>query len=904
MGEILFIALTSEKHDAMELKTAADWVLRKRLLAIPGVSQVIPTGGETKQYQVVLRPERLSAYGIAVDEVVKALRETNENTSAGFLLEGGQQYLIHGIGRVRRVADIGETVVAVRGREPVLVRHLGEVRIGPALKIGEGSHDGKPAVVLGIQKQPGANTLELTRRLDAALDELQAGLPKGMEIDRNIFRQSDFIEVSIRNVLGSLRDGALLVILIVLAFLASGRATAITVLAIPLSLVTAVLAMKALGATINTMTLGGMAIAVGALVDDAIIDVENVARRLRENGRKPEKERRPALAVVFEASKEIRSSIVYATVIIVLVFLPLFFLTGVEGRLLAPLGFAYVVALAASLVVALTVTPALCSVLLPGSKAVREDREWFLVHWLKARYQPMLAAVIDRHRAVLVASVALLIVAGVGFGLAGRAFLPDFNEGTLTLSAVTLPGTSLAESDRMGRLVEETLLSHPEVVATARRTGRAELDEHAQDVNSAEIDVGLKMKDRSKADFLTALRADLTRIPGMSITIGQPISHRIDHMLSGTRANVAVKVFGDDLVELRRLGEQVRGVMAGVPGVVDLSLEQQSDIPILTVRFDRPAIARHGLRIQQVAESIETAFQGTVASRVLEGQAAFDLAVRYDRAAVADLEAVRGMLITTPAGARVPLHALAEIRKDRSPNAVSRENVQRKVVVMCNTSGRDLGSVVKEIRTRVAASVPMPAGYRVDYGGQFESAEQASRTLLLLGIAVILGIYGVLFVALGSGRDALVVMVNLPLAIAGGVAGVWLSGGVLSVASIIGFITLFGIATRNGLMMISHVHHLVEHEGVSDPKEAVLRGALERLSPILMTALATGLGLVPLALSGGSAGSEIETPMAIVILCGLLTATALNMLVVPALYLRYGGVRQRIARLAESGVAE
>jgi CzcA family heavy metal efflux pump len=904
MGEILFIALTSDKHDAMELKTAADWVLRKRLLAIPGVSQVIPTGGETKQYQVVLRPERLSAYGIAVDEVVKALRETNENTSAGFLLEGGQQYLIHGIGRVRRVADIGETVVAVRGREPVLVRHLGEVRIGPALKIGEGSHDGKPAVVLGIQKQPGANTLELTRRLDAALDEIQAGLPKGMEIDRNIFRQSDFIEVSIRNVLGSLRDGALLVILIVLAFLASGRATAITVLAIPLSLVTAVLAMKALGATINTMTLGGMAIAVGALVDDAIIDVENVARRLRENGRKPAKDRRPALVVVFEASKEIRSSIVYATVIIVLVFLPLFFLTGVEGRLLAPLGFAYVVALAASLVVALTVTPALCSVLLPGSKAVREDREGFLVHWLKARYQPILAAVIDRHRAVLAASAALLLLAGLGFAFAGRAFLPDFNEGTLTLSAVTLPGTSLEESDRMGRLVEETLLSHPEVVATARRTGRAELDEHAQDVNSAEIDVGLKMKDRSKADFLTALRADLTRIPGMSITIGQPISHRIDHMLSGTRANVAVKVFGDDLAELRRLGEQVRGVMAGVPGVVDLSLEQQSDIPILTVRFDRPAIARHGLRIQQVAEAIETAFQGTVASRVLEGQAAFDLAVRYDRSAVADLEAVRGMLISTPAGARVPLHALAEIRKDRSPNAVSRENVQRKVVVMCNTSGRDLGSVVKEIRTRVAAAVTMPPGYRVDYGGQFESAEQASRTLLLLGIAVILGIYGVLFVALGSGRDALVVMVNLPLAIAGGVAGVWFSGGVLSVASIIGFITLFGIATRNGLMMISHVHHLVEHEGVSEPREAVLRGALERLSPILMTALATGLGLVPLALSGGSAGSEIETPMAIVILCGLLTATALNMLVVPALYLRYGGVRLRIARLAESGVAE
>ncbi|MCM2334786.1 MAG: efflux RND transporter permease subunit, partial [Anaeromyxobacteraceae bacterium] len=847
-------------------------------------------------------PERLGAYAIAVDEVVRALRETNENTSAGYYVEGGQQFIIQGIGRVRRPEDVGETVVALRGREPVLIRHLGEVRVGPALKIGEGSHDGMPAVVLGIQKQPGANTLELTRRLDAALDEIQAGLPKGMEIDRHIFRQSDFIEVAIGNVLGALRDGAILVVLIVLAFLASGRATAITVLAIPLSLVTAVLAMRGLGATINTMTLGGMAIAVGALVDDAIIDVENVARRLRENGQRPEAERRAALLVVFEASKEIRSSIVYATVIIVLVFLPLFFLSGVEGRLLAPLGFAYVVSLAASLVVALTVTPVLCSILLPGSKAVREDREGRLVHWLKRRYRPTLDAAIHRHRAVLAGAVALLVAAAVGLALAGRAFLPDFNEGTLTLSAVTLPGTSLEESDRMGRLVEETLLSHPEVVATARRTGRAELDEHAQDVNSAEIDVGLRMKDRPKEAFLTALRADLSRIPGMAITIGQPISHRIDHMLSGTRANVAVKVFGDDLAELRRVAEEVRGVMAGVPGVVDLSVEQQSEIPILTVRFDRAAIARHGLRIQQVAEAVETAFQGLVTSRVLEGQAAFDLAVRYERGAAADLESVRGSLITTPSGARVPLHALAEIRKDRGPSVVTRENVQRKVVVQCNVSGRDLGSVVEDVRGRVRTSVKLPPGYHVEYGGQFESAEHASRILLVLGIAVIIGIFLVLFVALGSARDALVVMVNLPLALAGGVAGVWFSGGVLSVASIIGFITLFGIATRNGLMMISHVQHLVDHEGVTEPSEAVRRGAMERLSPILMTALATGLGLVPLALSGGSAGSEIETPMAIVILCGLVTATALNMLVVPALYLRYGGVKERIARLAASGV--
>jgi CzcA family heavy metal efflux pump len=900
MGEILFIALTSDRHTPTELKTTADWVIRKRLLAVPGVSQVIPTGGETKQYQVVLRPERLSAHGIAVDEVVRALRETNENTSAGFYLESGQQYLIQGVGRVRRPADIGETLVAMRGREPVLVRQLGEVGIGPALKLGEGSHDGKPAVVLGIQKQPGANTLALTRRLDAALDAIQGTLPKGMEIDRHIFRQADFIEVAIENVLGSLRDGAVLVVAIVLLFLASLRATGITVLAIPLSLVTAVLAMRALGATINTMTLGGMAIAVGALVDDAIIDVENVARRLRENARLPEQRRRPALLVVFEASKEIRGSIVHATAIIVLVFLPLFFLSGVEGRLLQPLGFAYVVSLAASLVVALTVTPVLCSLLLPAARTVREDREGALVHWLKARYQPVLAAVLTRWKAVLLASAALLLLAGGGLVVAGRAFLPDFNEGTLTLSAVTLPGTSLEESDRLGRLVEETLLGHPEVVATARRTGRAELDEHAQDVSSAEIDVGLRMQKRSREDFLAQLRRDLALVPGMAVTIGQPISHRIDHMLSGTRANIAVKVFGDDLQELRRIAGQVRGAMAGVPGVVDLSVEQQSDIPILTVRFDRSAIARHGLRIQQVAEAVETAFQGTVTSRVL------DRPRRPRRATTAgagDLDAVRSTS-DHASGARVPLHALAEIRKDRGPSAITRENVQRKLVVMCNVSGRDLGSVVEDIRRRVGASVTLPRGYHVDYGGQFESAEQASRALLLLGMAVVLGIFLVLFVALRSGRDAAVVMVNLPLALAGGVAGVWLSGGVLSVASIIGFITLFGIATRNGLMMISHVHHLVEHEGVTDARTAVFRGAMERLSPILMTAVATGLGLVPLAFSGGRAGSEIETPMAIVILCGLFTATALNMLVVPALYLRFGGVRERIARLAASGVAE
>jgi CzcA family heavy metal efflux pump len=891
MGEIMFIAITSERHEPMEIRTRADWQIRRRLLAVPGVSQVIPIGGDARQFQVSLIPERLSAYGISVAEVIDAIEKTNENTSAGFLVEGGQEFLIHGEGRVYRPEDIGETVVALRDSEPVLIRNLATVTIGaPArrFKRGEGSFDGKPAVIIGIQKQPGANTLELTEKLDTVLDDIQATLPEGMAIHRHIFRQADFIEVAIQNVTAALRDGAVLVVIIVLLFLMSLRATGITILAIPLSLLAAILSMRALGIGINTMTLGGMAIAVGALVDDAIIDVENVVRRLRENTALPEESRRPAMTVVFEASKEIRASIVFATFIIILVFLPLFFLSGVEGRLLEPLGFAYVVSLFASLVVALTVTPVLCLLSLPGSRTVRETHEPRLVRWLKDKYDPILQGALRDWKALVGGAVALFLVAAGALIGAGQAFLPDFNEGTLTISAVTLPGTSLEESDRLGRMVEEILLQQPEVVATARRTGRAELDEHAQGVNAAEIDVGLRMKDRDKSEFLADLRREFSMVPGMNIVIGQPISHRIDHMLSGTRANIAVKIFGDDLYELRRIAEQVRSVMDRVDGVADLAVEQQTDIPFVRIRLNRPAIARHGLHIRDVAEAIETAFRGRTVSRVLEGQAAFDLVVRYDPRAIENFDLLRETLIAAPSGARVPLHALAEIRKDLGPNMISRENVQRKIVVMCNVADRDLRSVVEDIRDGVEQSVTLPAGYHVQYGGQFESAAQASQTLLLLGFVVVVGIFLILFVAFRSARDAGLVMVNLPLALIGGVAGVYLSGGVLSVASIIGFITLFGIATRNGIMMVSHFHHLMEHEGVTDLLTAVRRGAAERLSPILMTALAAGLGLLPLALSGGEPGSEIQTPMAIVILCGLASSTVLNMLVVPALYLRFG----------------
>ncbi len=892
MGEILFIALASDRHSGMELRNTAEQVIKRRVLAVPGVAEVLPIGGDTQQFQVTLNPERMAAYGLTVDEVARALRDANQNTSAGFMVEGGQEYLIQGLGRIEALADIAATVVARRDGQPVLIRHLAEVDIGPAPTRGVGSHNGKPAVVLGIQKQPGANTLDLTDRLDTTLEEIQSGLPAGMKIERHIFRQADFIRVSINNLNKALIEGAILVVIIVFAFLLSARATAISLVAIPLSLVAAILTMKALGATINTMTLGGMAIALGALVDDAIIVVENIVRRLRENGARPPAQRTNTLHLVYAATREIQGSIVFATLIIILVFLPLFFLSGVEGRLMAPLGLAYVVSLAASLVVAITVTPVLAALLLPNSKTARESVEPRFIHRLKAGYRRMLDATLARWKTVAGISVATLIVALVALSFAGRTFLPDFNEGTLTVGMATLPGTSLEESDRLGRMVENILLSHPEVVATARRTGRAEGDPHAMDVSASEMEVTLKMGERSKEDFLAALREDFASVPGTQIVVGQPISHRIDHMLSGSRSNIAVKIFGPDLDELRRLTQQVKGIAQDVPGAVDVTDEQQTDIPFLTIRFRRDALAQHGLSIREVSEVIEAAFTGLPVNRVQQGQASFDLVLRFDPSTRANIDAVRATLVTTADGARLPLSALADIRNDRAPYSISRENVQRKMVVMANVAGRDLASVVADIRTQVAANVELSAGYHIEYGGQFESAEAASRTLLILGAAVTVGIFLLLFIAFGTARDAFLVMLNLPLAMIGGVIGVFAAGGVLSVASIIGFITLFGIATRNGVMMISHIHHLVEHEGMRDAAEAVKRGAEERLVPILMTALATGLALVPLALATGEPGSEIQAPMAVVILCGLLSSTLLNMIVVPALYLRFGAINQ------------
>src|SRR6187455_1196802 len=888
MGEILFFAVTSDTVDPLTLRTLADTTIRRRLLAVPGVSQVTPIGGAERQFQVIAHPDALRANAVSLTELLHAARGASENTSAGVYTEGAQEYVLEAVGRVRTPEEIGESVVALRGTRSVLVRDVADVREGAAFKRGEGSRSGKPAVIVGVQKQPGANTIEVTRRLDRELDTLQAELPAGMTIDRRIFRQADFIQVAVDNVFRALRDGGLLVVIIVVLFLANGRASAITLTAIPLSLAAAILTLRAFGATINTMTLGGMAIAIGALVDDAIIDVENVVRRLRENKAKPPQEQRPVAEVVREATLEIRTSIVFATVIIVLVFLPIFGLSGVEGRLLTPLAFAYIVSLLASLVVAIFVTPALCYAFLPHARSIEGGHDGWLSRNLKTRFARVLPFALDRPRLVIAAAVVLLAGAAFAITRMGTAFLPEFHEGSLTVQANTLPGTSLAKSDEIGRRVEEIMLSAPEVVATARRTGRAELDEHVQGVEAAEIDVGLKDTGRSRAELLADLRRGFSTLPGTNVTIGQPISHRIDHMLSGTRANIAVKVFGDDLSTLRRLGERVRDAMSGVQGVVDLSLEQQMDVPFVRFVLNRSAIARYGLRADDVAEAVEASFAGATVGRIFDQGTAFNLVVKFDPSAGADFERVADLPIDTRGGAPVPIRVLAEVRREEGPNMILRENVQRRIVISANVAGRDLGSVVDDIRAAVVQAVPTPAGYRVEYGGQFESQQSASRRLLILGAGVLAGLFMLLVLAFGKARDAILIMVNLPLALIGGVAGVFLAGGVLSVASMIGFITLFGIATRNGIMLISHIQHLMQEEGVMEFREAVERGAHERLVPILMTAMAAGLALIPLALGGGRPGSEIQTPMAIVILCGLTTSTLLNMVVVPTLYLRYG----------------
>lgn len=905
MGEILFVSLTSDQHDSMELRTTAKSQIRRRLMSVAGVSQVTPIGGDEKQYQVVLSTQRLRAFQISMQEVSDALQKGNENVSAGFLIEGGSESVVRGIGRIQTTEDITATVVAERGDHAITVGDLGVVQVGPAIKRGTGAASmrgpnwepmTRDGVILAIQKQPTANTLELTKELDLVLEDIQETLPAGMLIHKNLFRQADFIEHSIHNTTASLLEGGAMVLLVVLLFLASFRASLITLLAIPVSLLSAILVLRFSGASINTMTLGGMAIAIGALVDDAIIDVENVVRRLRMNRALPKEKRSGILQTIFDASVEVRKSIVFATFIILLVFAPLFFLSGVEGRLLQPLGVAFCVALAASLVTALTLTPALCYFLLPQSPTVLRGGEPWVVRVLKRFYAGPLRWAMRFPMAVTVPAVLLLVGALISASQMGKNFLPEFHEGAMVVGIVTLPGTSLEESDRLARLVETTLMTHPEIEAIGRRTGRAEEDEHVQGIEASEIDLTLDMEApariglplRSKNELLDALRKDLATIPGVQATFGQPIGHRIDHMLSGTRANIAVKIFGDDLGTLRNLAKEVEAVMGDIPGVVDLSTEQQVEVAQVRVVFQREAMARYGLSVSDTSAALTAAFLGNEVGQIIEGANTYALTVRLERGEHASLSEVGDVLVDAPFGPKVPLRALAKIVEDRGPNLIMRENVQRKIVVMCNVAERDMTSVVEDTRAAIAQQISMPSGYFVEYGGQFESAAATNQRLSLLSMVVILGIGLMLFVMFRSLRDTLFIMVNLPFALIGGVVGVHLMGGVLSIASIIGLISVFGIAARNGIMLVSHVRHLQSHEGVTDFYEAVRRGSMERLSPILMTAMAAGLALIPLALKAEEPGTEILAPMAVVILCGLLSSTFLNMLVVPALFVRFG----------------
>jgi len=887
MGEIMLVSLSGKDASPMDLRAAADWVARPRLLSIAGVSQVVPIGGRVRQYQIMVDPDRLRFYALTLEDVARALEKSNENFSGGFFDRAGQEYIIRGFGRVTDLSAIEATTVAIRAGVPILIRQVGKVQFGPEETRGDASVNGEDAVILSIQKQPNANTLELTRKIEQTLDEVQKQLPKGIAINKHIFRQADFIQVSVDNVGKALRDGGILVVVILFLFLWNFRTTLISALAIPFSLLITVLVMKALDLSVNTMTLGGMTIAVGLLVDDAIIVVENIYRRLRLNAGKPPGERRAVADVIHDASREVRGSIVFATLIIILVFTPLFFMSGIEGRMFEPLGIAFVVSILASLIVSVTLTPVLCAYLLPWGKLLEKHEESWLVRLLKRRYEKDLRRVVARPVVVIALALALLVGAVAAIPSLGTTFLPEFNEGSLTVTVQTVPGTALSESNEIGRMAEKILLGIPEVASTARRTGRSELDEHAEGVHFSEMDVRLKPGGRKRHEVIKDIETQLSILPGTVVTVGQPISHRIDHMLSGTEAAIAIKLFGTDLYDLRRKANEIHGIVKATPGIRSSMVEQQMDIPQVKIHPNRDQLARYGVEVKDLGDAVDMAFMGEEVSRVIEGQRTYSMIVRFDSRFRGDQERIRNALVDTPRGVKVPLRLLGRVESSRGPNSVSRENVQRKIVVQANVSGRDLGSVIAEIRSQVDRQVKFPEGYYVVYGGQFESQQAASRLILLLSIGTVAGIFILLCVAFGKMRPAVLIMVNLPLALIGGVGAVWIAGGVVSIASLIGFITLFGVAVRNGIMLLYHYRHLQEVEGASF-EEAVVRGSLERLSPILMTALCAGLALVPLAVAGDEPGNEIQSPLAVVILGGLITSTLLNLIVLPTLYGKFG----------------
>lgn len=888
MGEIQLAALQSDVRPLSDVQNYAETVLKRRLLAVPGIAQVTTVGSGDRQYQVWMKPGRLAAYSITAGEVAEALSVNNANVPAGIIAEGGSEYLVTGLGRLHTFSDIEDVVVTTRDGVPIRVGDLAEVRLGASPGRGTGSANGKPAVLLFIQRQPQANTLTLDRVLEQVFAEEAARLPEGITLDTHLMKQADFIRTAVRNVAVAIRDGAILMIIIMALFLMSGRAMFISLTALPISLISAVMVIHLFGGTINTMTLGGLAIAVGSLMDDAVIDVENTVRRLRENSLRPVDTRRNPLLVVFQGSSEVRSAIVFATVIITVVFLPLYTLGNVEGRLLRPLGTAYIVSIFASLLVALTLTPALEGLLLPNSRAVRRGLEPGLAARVRRYYGALLHPVLRHPWLISMPILVVFMVSVAAFTLMGRAFLPDFNEGALNLITNTLPGTSLEESDRIGQWVERLLMETPEITSVARKTGRGELDEHAQGVEGSEIEATYVLKDRTKADMLADIRGRLAAVPGINVGIGGPISHRIDHMLSGARSGIAIKFSGEDLYVLRALAEEARGLIAEIPGVADLAVEPQTDVPEISVRMDRKRLARTGVPFEEAGLTLRAALFGAPVTRIYEGRNAYDLVLRMDEDALDTLGGLERLPLRSGTGALIPLGEVAAISRGSGPNVISRDQVQRKIFVTCNPAGRDVASVVADIRGKIDPLLVDHPGYAVHYGGQFESAAAASRRLLASGAVVVFGVFALLCMAFRNMRDAVFVMTSLPLALIGGVAAVFLMGGVLSVASIIGFISVFGVAARNGIMLINHIRHLQIKEGVTEFAEAVWRGAVERVVPVLMTAFSTGLALVPLVVAHEAPGNEIQSPMAVVIIGGLLSATVLNMVLVPTLYLRFG----------------
>ena len=884
LGEIMIFGLTADTTSLQDLRTIADWTIRTRLLSTGGVAQVAVIGGETKEYQILLDPARMKHYNVTLDEVLPVVTDMNQNATGGVHYEYGNEYIVQGVLSTTDTEEIGKGVVKTVNNVPILLADIADIRIGnKSPKLGVASERTQPAVLVTVTKQPGASTMELTGKLDNAIQELQQTLPPDVSISSDIFRQSRFIESSISNIQQALLEGAIFVVVILFFFLMNARTTIISLVAMPLSLLVAILVLHAMGLTINTMSLGGLAIAIGSLVDDAIVDVENVFKRLRENRFKPREEQLSSLQVVFEASKEVRMPILNSTLIIVACFLPLFFLSGMEGRMLIPLGIAFIVALFASTIIALTLTPVMCSYMLTTPRALKQsEKESFLSRFLKKWYEKSLVGTLRHKTLILCITGALLVVSIIAMTGLGRSFLPSFNEGSLTINTSTMPGISLEESDKMGRMAEEVLLEIPEIQTVARKTGRAELDEHALGVSVSELEAPFELKKRSREEFMADVRERLGKLSGMSIEIGQPISHRIDAMLSGTRANIAIKLFGSDLNKLYVIGSQIKENIQDIEGIVDLTIEQQIERPQLQIRPKRDMLAKYGIPLPEFSEFVSTAMAGQVVSQVYEGGKVFDLTLKMTEESRSTIEAI-GNLIIHAGEVKIPLSYVADIVTTVGPNTISRENVQRKIVVSANVAERDLNGVVKDIQQVVSEKIALPEGYHVEYGGQFESEQAASRVLFLTSLISIMLIFLLLFNQFRNASLSGIVMLNLPLAVIGGIFSIWLTSGIISIPAIIGFISLFGIATRNGILLVARYQHLQE-EGYS-LYESVVHGSLDRLNPILMTALTSALALIPLALGGDLPGNEIQSPMAKVILGGLLSSTLLNGFIVPIMYI-------------------